>query len=76
MDLSCRIHISDSREFTSLSPKQIWHTYCGLGERMRRPNMEILHPSESALAHIDWAFHTFWATYFSIVVGGVAYAIG
>ncbi len=27
-------------------------------------------------ANIDWAFHIFWLTYFSTVLGFVAYVIG
>lgn len=30
----------------------------------------------SQLANIDWPFYIFWLTYFSIVLGIVAYFIG
>ena len=35
----------------------------------------ILYRSEPGnwLANIDWAFHIFWATYFSTILGVVAY---
>ena len=34
------------------------------------------HVKRSQLADIDWLFYIFWLTYFSIVLGIVAYFIG
>lgn len=34
------------------------------------------HLKRSQLADIDWLFYIFWLTYFSIVLGIVAYFIG
>ena len=38
--------------------------------------MEILRTGLYRLASIDWPFYVFWLTYFSVMVGLVAYLTG
>ena len=43
-----------------------------------RESIELSEPVKALypLANIDWAFHIFWAIYFSIIICGVTYVIG
>jgi hypothetical protein len=89
--LFCSLHACFSCFWPNLPPKRVrvslfipksfWHIYCapkGQGETRMET---ILYRSDHVkaphrLANIDWVFHIFWATYFSIIVGIVAYVTG